>query len=72
MTLARLGYDEPVMDTDHDTGIQLQFRFEDVFEGKLRLYGGILRDDMLCVCCEPDDISTSATIILDGIKIHLK
>ena len=70
LTLARLAYDEPVMATDQDTGIELHYRFEHLAGGRLRLSGGLLRDRALSVGCEPDDLNTIATIMLDGLKIR--
>lgn len=70
-TLARLEYDEPVSVRDQDTGIELHYRFEHLVGGKLRLTGGLLRDDVVCIGCEPDDINAVATIMLDGLRVHL-
>ena len=72
LTLARLAYDEPVMATDRDTNIELHYRFEELAGGRLQLTGGLLRDQMLSVGCEPDDINTIATIMLDGLKAQLR
>jgi len=69
--LARLAYDEPVMARDHDTGIELHFRFEHLSGGKLRMAGGLLRNRMLSVGCEPDDINMIATIMLAGVTAQL-
>lgn len=71
-TLARLNFGEPVTAHDPDTGIDLSYGFEDVFEGRLRLKAGLLRDQALCVGCDPDDINLSATLLLDGIKAQLR
>ena len=68
VTLARLAYDEPVNTTDPDTGVTLQFRFEEHAGGMLRLSGGRLRDRVIAVGCEPDDINLVATLMLDGLK----
>lgn len=57
---------------DAETGIELYFRFEDVRQGKLRLTGGPLNKHVVCVGCEPDDINLIATILLDGLKLHLR
>lgn len=59
------------MATDPDTGIELHYRFEHLAGGRLCLSGGLLRDRVLSVGCEPDDINTVATILLDGLKVHL-
>lgn len=71
LTLARLAYDEPVMVTDHDTNIELHYRFEELAGGRLQLTGGLLRDQIISVGCEPDDINTIATIMLDGLRVQL-
>lgn len=68
VTLARLAYDEPVNTQDTDTGITLQFRFEAHAEGMLRLTGGRLRDRVIAVGCDPDDLNLVATLMLDGLK----
>lgn len=68
VTLARLAYDEPVNTQDADTGITLQYRFEAYAGGKLSLSGGRLRDRVIAVGCEPDDINLVATLMLDGLK----
>lgn len=70
-TLARLAYDEPVSTRDDDTGIELHYRFEHAIGGRLRLTGGLLRDDALSVGCDPDDINMIATIMLAGLKVQL-
>ena len=70
-TLARLNFDEPVSAGDAETGIELHYRFEHAIGGRLRLTGGLLRDDMLSVGCDPDDINIVATIMLAGLKAHL-
>jgi len=69
--LARLAYDEPVMTRDRDTGIELRYRFEHLAGGKLRMTGGLQRDRMLSVGCEPDDINMIATIMLAGVTAQL-
>ena len=71
-TLARLNFGEPVQAYNADTGIELSYGFEDVFEGRLRLKGGVLHDQTLCVGCDPDDINLTATLLLDGIKAQLR
>lgn len=68
VTLARLSFDEPVITQDPDAGITLQFRFETHAGGILRLTGGRLRDRIIAVGCEPDDINLIATLMLDGIR----
>lgn len=67
VSLARLTNDEPVTVIDEGTGIELHYRFEELAGGRLRLAGGLLGDDMLCVGCEPDDINKIATILLAGL-----
>lgn len=69
--LARLTYDEPVTATDADSGIQFQYRFEDMAGGRLRMTGGLLRDQLVSVGCEPDDLNLVATIMLSGLKAQL-
>lgn len=59
------------MATDPDTGIELHYRFEHLAGGKLRLSGGMLRNQLVSVGCEPDDINTIATIMLAGLKVQL-
>lgn len=71
-TLARLNYDEPVSTCHAETGIELYYRFEEVFEGKLRLTGGPLNKNVVCVGCDPDDINLIATLLLDGLKFQLR
>lgn len=71
VTLARLAYDEPVNIQDADTGITLHYRFEAHAGGTLRLTGGRLRDRVIAVGCEPDDINLIATLMLDGLKAQL-
>jgi len=39
--------------------------------GRLRLTGGLLRDDTLSIGCDPDDINMIATIMLAGLKVQL-
>ena len=70
-TLARLAYDEPVRTHDADTNIELHYRFEHAIGGRLLLTGGILRDGLLSVGCDPDDINKTAIIMLAGLKAHL-
>jgi hypothetical protein len=70
--LARLEYDEPVMARDRDTGIELHFRFEHLVGGRLRLSGGALGDHTLSIGCDDHDVNTLATIVLDGLKAHLR
>lgn len=66
--LVRLGYDEPVSVRDTDTGIELYYHCDLLVGGILRLTGGLLRDEVVTVACEPDDINAIATIMLDGLK----
>ena len=71
-TLARLNFDEPVSAGDAETGIELHYRFEDALGGRLRLTGGLLRQRVLSVGCDPDDINAIATIMIDGLKAQLR
>lgn len=71
-TLARLICDEPVSACDAETGIELFYRFEDGFQGRLRLTGGLLHKDVVSVGCDPDDINLIATFLLDGLKFQLR
>lgn len=70
-SLARLTFDEPVTTADAETGIQLHYRFEDMAGGRLRMTGGLLRDQLVSVGCQPDDLNLVATIMLSGLKAHL-
>ena len=70
-TLARLAYDVAEITHDADTNIELHYRFEHAIGGRLRLTGGLMRDEMLSVGCDPDDINKTATIMLAGLKARL-
>jgi hypothetical protein len=71
-TLARLSYDEPVSMCDSDTGIEVFYRFEDSLGGRLRLTGGPLGKQVIAVGCNPDDINTVASLLIDGIRFQMR
>lgn len=71
-TLARLICDEPVSACDAESGIELFYRFEDGFQGRLRLTSGPLSKNVVSVACDPDDINLVATLLLDGLKFQLR
>ncbi len=59
------------MARDRETDIELHYRFEHLAGGRLRMTGGLLRDRMLSVGCEPDDLNLIATIMLSGVRAQL-
>lgn len=71
-TLARLSYDEPVSTCDTDTGIEVFYRFEDDFGGRLRLSGGPLGREVITAGCDPDDINKIASLLIDGVKFQMR
>lgn len=71
-TLARLNYDEPVSACDPHTGIEVFYRFEDGLGGRLRLTGGPLGKQVIAVGCDPDDINTVASLLIDGVRFQMR
>lgn len=72
LVLARLAFDEPIMAHDHETGIELHYRFEQRTTGTLRLTAGPLGREVLAVDCDPDDINMVATLLVDGIRCQMR